>query len=73
MSAPKIRSSQKQSSDPVQQITESALKDVLVKGFAETYRVKPQFPIEFLGRWLKQYSKNQQTKTELISNKEPEN
>jgi C4-dicarboxylate-specific signal transduction histidine kinase len=38
---------------------------VLVRGFAEVYRVKPDFPIDFLGRWLKQYSFNQTRETQL--------
>lgn len=45
--------------DPIQYILKSPISEVLIKGFAETYKVKPQFPIEFLGKWLKQYSKGQ--------------
>ncbi len=45
--------------DPVQSIISSPLKDVIVKGFAEVYKVKPDFPVEFLGRWLKDYSRSQ--------------
>lgn len=32
---------------------------MIVKGFAELYRVKPDFPVEFLGQWLKDYSQSQ--------------
>lgn len=45
--------------DPVKTIINSPLKDVIVKGFAEVFRVKPDFPVEFLGRWLKNYSQNE--------------
>jgi hypothetical protein len=36
---------------------------VLIKGFAELYKSKPEFPIGFLGKWLKQYSQGQKKKT----------
>lgn len=48
------------SQDPLKYILESPLAHVLVKGFAETYRQRPTFPIEFLGKWLKNYSKGEQ-------------
>ena len=48
----------------------SPLKDVLVRGVAELYKVKPQFPVDFLGRWLKDYSHNQAQKKILEATKE---
>lgn len=45
--------------DPVQAFANSPLREVIVKGFAELYRVKPDFPVEFLGQWLKSYSQSQ--------------
>ena len=56
--------------DPVQAIENSPLKEVIVKGFAEVYKTKPDFPIEFLGKWLKQYSCNQALKIELEATKQ---
>ena len=40
-----------------------------MKGFAELYKVKPDFPIEFLGRWLRNYSKGQARHAELEDTK----
>lgn len=31
--------------DPIKAIANSPLKDVIVKGFAEVYKVKPDFPV----------------------------
>lgn len=59
MSAPK--------QDPIEEIIESPLKEVLVKGFAELYKQRPAFPIEFFGKWLKNYSQGQQRQKELES------
>ena len=51
--------------DPIKAIQNSPLKDVLVRGFAELYKQRPDFPIEFLGKWLKNYSQGQQRKNQL--------
>jgi hypothetical protein len=46
--------------DPIEEILKSPLKEVLVKGFAELYKQRPAFPVEFFGKWLKNYSQGQQ-------------
>ena len=59
MSAPK--------EDPIEAILNSPLKEVLVKGFAELYKQRPAFPVEYFGKWLKNYSHGQQKQKELES------
>jgi len=56
--------------DPIEQIKKSPLREVLVRGFAELIKVKPDFPVEYLGHWLKEYSSNQARQKELDSTRE---
>lgn len=55
--------------DPLQAIVDKQFSSILSKGLAETYRQKPTFPIEFLAKWLKQYSKGQRTHEQLENSK----
>ena len=41
----------------------------MTKGFAELYKRKPNFPIEYLGKWLKNYSRGQERQRELEATK----
>lgn len=56
--------------DPIQAIADSTLRQVIVKGFAELYALKPDFPVEYLGRWLKNYSQSQSRRKQLLETKE---
>lgn len=47
-----------QIANPIEYILNSPLSGVLSKGFAELYRNKPDFPVSYLGNWLKEYSQN---------------
>lgn len=38
---------------------------VLATGLAETYRVKPKFPVDFFAKWLLNYSKEQENKKKV--------
>lgn len=35
---------------------------VLASGLAETYRLRPKFPVDFFAKWLLNYSKEQKMK-----------
>ena len=60
----------KKKEDPVEGIINSPLKDVIVLGFAELCKFKPDFPVQFLGKWLKKYSRNQNLQKELEDTKD---
>ena len=47
---------------PIDYILNSELSGVLSTAFAELYRVKPDFPVSYLGKWLKDYSCSQHNK-----------
>lgn len=49
-------------SDSIEYILNSELSGVLSAGFAELYRVKPDFPVQYLAKWLKRYSSAQKGK-----------
>ena len=53
--------------EPIDYILNSELSGVLSKGFSELYRVKPDFPVSYLAKWLQSYS---QTEKDKISKKE---
>ena len=44
---------------------------VLSKGLSETYKVKPNNPVEFFAKWLLNYSKTQKMAHDVISNLHP--
>lgn len=46
--------------DPIQYI--SSLNNILAQAFTELYTNQPPFPITYLAKWLKQYSKGQDIK-----------
>jgi hypothetical protein len=45
--------------EPIEFIMSSQLGGVLSKAFAELYRTKPNFPVMFLGNWLKEYCRSE--------------
>lgn len=42
-----------------------AIGKVLATGLAETYRLKPKFPIDFFAKWLLNFSKEQENKKKV--------
>lgn len=42
------------------------LSNVLSEGFAQIYRLKPQFPVSFLAQYLKSHNTLEHQKKELI-------
>ena len=48
--------------ESIDYILNSELSGVLSKGFAELYRVKPDFPVSYLAKWLQEYSKTEKDK-----------
>lgn len=42
-----------------------AIGQVITKGLAELYKVKPQFPIEYFAKWLLNYNKKEGNRSSM--------
>ena len=43
-----------------------AIGKVLAAGLAETYRMRPKFPIDYFAKWLLNYSREQKNKQKVV-------
>jgi hypothetical protein len=46
----------KMDNSEIQSLLSSPIASILIEGLAQTYLSKPQFPIDFLSKWLLNYN-----------------
>ncbi len=44
-------------------LEESKLNEILIEGYAELYRKKPEFPVSYLIKWLKNHIQKQSNRS----------